>query len=125
MRFPIRFEPAFRVLCKVILLSPDEAHVDVAEDLVHVKFSWGFRATFPRSSVASASVYSKRPLSRGVHGFAGRWLVNGAGDRILHIGFAPTQRGHVLGWPVSLRHLLVSVDDPNALAAALGRVATG
>jgi hypothetical protein len=120
MRFPIRFDPAFRVLSKMILLSPEEAHVDVVGDLVHVKFSWGFRATFPRSTVAATKVCRDRPFSRGVHGFAGRWLVNGSGDGILDIGFEPTQRGKVLGWTVTLRHLLVSVDDPNALAAALG-----
>jgi hypothetical protein len=124
MRFPIRFEPAFRLVSKALLLSPDEAHVDVADELdevVVVKFSWAFRAAFPRSSIASTTVHPGRPLSRGVHGFAGRWLVNGAGDRILDIGFEPPQRGRVLGWPVSLRHLLVSVDDPTALAEALGR----
>jgi hypothetical protein len=31
----------------------------------------------------------------------------------------PPQRGHVLGVPVKLRQLLVSVDDPEALAEAL------
>jgi hypothetical protein len=119
MRFPIRFDPVFRVLSRLILLSPGEAHVDVAGDLAHVKFSWAFRATFPRSSVAATKVCTDRPLSRGVHGFAGRWLVNGSGDGILEIGFEPTQRAKVLGWTVTLRHLLVSVDDPSALAAAL------
>ncbi|MGH7272030.1 MAG: hypothetical protein ACREJ3_16490 [Polyangiaceae bacterium] len=119
MRFAIRFDPAFRVLCRALFLSPEESHVDVAEDLVHVKFSWSFRASFPRSSVASTRTSPERPLSRGVHGFAGRWLVNGAGDGILEIDFEPEQRAHVLGWPVRLRRLLVSVDDPNALAEAL------
>jgi hypothetical protein len=121
MRFPIRFEPAFRILCKTLFLSPAEAHVDVADDLVLVKFSWAFRATFPRVSIASATLYPKRPMSRGVHGFGGRWLVNGAGDGVLDLRFEPIQRGHVLGWPVTLRQLLVSVDDPNALAEALGQ----
>jgi hypothetical protein len=60
-------------------------------------------------------------VSRGVHGFGGRWLVNGAGDGVLDLRFEPPQKGHVIGWPVTLRQLLVSVDDPNALAAALGR----
>jgi hypothetical protein len=119
MRFPIRFDPAFRLLCNTLFLSPDEAHVDVADDLVTVKFSWAFRATFPRVSIASASLYPQRPLSRGVHGFAGRWLVNGAGDRVLDLRFEPAQHGHVVGWPVRLRQLLVSVDDPTALADAL------
>jgi hypothetical protein len=119
MRFPIRFDTAFRALCRVIFLSPDEAHVDVANDLVRVQFAWAFRATFPRSAVATTSVSSERPLSRGVHGFAGRWLVNGAGDRILDVVLEPAQRARVLGWPVKLRRLLVSIDDPNALAEAL------
>ncbi|MGH7297044.1 MAG: hypothetical protein ACRELB_19055, partial [Polyangiaceae bacterium] len=91
MRFPIRFEPAFRLLCKGIFLAPDDAHLDIGEDLVHVRFAWGFRSTFPRSSVASTAVYARRPVSRGVHGWAGKWLVNGAGDRILAIDLEPAQ----------------------------------
>jgi hypothetical protein len=125
MRFPIRFEPSFRVLAKMLFLSPDQSHVDIAGDLVHVKFAWAFRATFPRSSVASTSAYLERPLSRGVHGFGGRWLVNGAGDGIVDLRFEPTQRAYVVGWPVSLRLLLVSVDDPKGLADALRRSAGG
>jgi hypothetical protein len=58
-------------------------------------------------------------LTRGVHGWAGRWLVNGAGDGILVISLNPWQRGYVIGFPVTLRELLVSVDDPSALAIAL------
>lgn len=119
MRFPIRFDAPSRVICRMAFLSPDDAHVDVGDDLVHVKLSWGFSATFPRSSVASTRVHPGRPISRGVHGWAGRWLVNGAGDRILDIAFDPVQRGRVMGWPVKLRQLLVSVDDPEALARAL------
>ena len=121
MRFPIRFDQSFRDLAKMLFLSPDQSHVDVADDLVHVRLAWAFRATFPRSSVASTSPHLKRPLSRGVHGFAGRWLVNGAGDGIVDLCFEPTQRAYVVGWPVSLRHLLLSVDDPNGLADALRR----
>jgi hypothetical protein len=121
MRFPIRFDTAFRLLARTLLLSPEQAYVDVADDLVHVKFAWAFRATFPRSSVASTSLYPRKPVSRGVHGFGGRWLVNGAGDRILELAFEPAQGGHVLGWPVTLRRLLVSLDDPSGLRASLTR----
>jgi len=73
---------------------------------------WAFRAHFPQSAVANAT-------RRGVHGFAGRWLVNGSGDGILAIDLAATQRARVLGVPVRLRQLLVSVNDPDALAAQL------
>jgi len=45
--------------------------------------------------------------------------VNGAGDGILEMDLQPPQRGYVMGIPVKLRQLLVSVDDPRAVAAAL------
>lgn len=82
---------------------------------------WAFRACFPQSAVTKTARTEKRPLSRGVHGFAGRWLVNGSGDGILAIDLAPPQRGRVLGIPVRLRQLLVSVDEPESLADRLSR----
>jgi hypothetical protein len=54
-----------------------------------------------------------------VHGFAGRWLVNGAGRGILKIELSPAQRAYVIGVPVRLRELLLSVNEVSALAAAL------
>jgi hypothetical protein len=69
---------------------------------------------------AWAALLGKRvPLTRGVHGWAGRWLVNGAGDGIVVLNLDPLQRGYVMGFPVKLRELRVSVDDPSALATAL------
>ncbi|HYS43059.1 MAG TPA: hypothetical protein VEM32_03670, partial [Geobacteraceae bacterium] len=70
-------------------------------------------------AVASAAETHESPLSRGVHGFAGRWLVNGSGRGILTIDLTPSQRGYVMGFPVRLRQLMVSVADPVALAAVL------
>jgi hypothetical protein len=54
-----------------------------------------------------------------VHGFSGRWLVNGSGEGILTIDLDPAQRAYVMGFPVRLRQLMVSVADPAALASAL------
>jgi hypothetical protein len=82
---------------------------------------WAFGARFPRCSVAVTSRLERSPLSRGVHGFGGRWLVNGSGDCILVIDLQPPQRARVLGFPVRLRQLLVSVDHPEALAECLRR----
>ena len=80
---------------------------------------WAFRSRFSRSAVASTAALGRKPLSRGVHGFAGRWLVNGSGEDILTIDLEPVQRAYVMGFPVRLRQLLVSVADPSALASAL------
>lgn len=100
-------------------LPPSSAYVEVDGDEVHVRMGWAFRARFPRAAVASAAAASARPLSRGVHGFWGQWLVNGSGHGLLTLELTPAQRGYVLGFPVRLRRLVVSVDDPAGLAAAL------
>jgi hypothetical protein len=120
-RFPIRFDAAYRVLSAALLLAPSDSFVEVGEAEVVVRMAWGFRARFPRSAVASAARYPQRPLSRGVHGCAGRWLVNGSGEGVVDITLDPRQRGWVMGIPVRLRNLLVSVDDPAGLMAALAR----
>ncbi|HTP30422.1 MAG TPA: hypothetical protein VMK12_32790 [Anaeromyxobacteraceae bacterium] len=120
-RFPIRFDPAYRVLSAALLLSPTASFVEVIGDEIRVRMGWGFRARFPQTAVVSATEYQRRPLSRGVHGFAGRWLVNGSGQGIVNITLEPSQRGYVIGFPVRLRTLLVSVEDPAGLMAALRR----
>jgi hypothetical protein len=73
----------------------------------------------PRTSVRSAMRAPDSPLSIGIHGWGGRWIVNGAASPMVAISIAPPARARVLGFPVSLRELRVSVDDPEALVAAL------
>jgi hypothetical protein len=80
---------------------------------------WAFCASFERSAVARTELLARHPSSRGVHGFAGRWLVNGSGAGIVTLHLHPTQRARVLGFPVRLREVMVSVDEPEALAARL------
>lgn len=120
-RFPISFEPWYRGLSTVALLPPSTAYVEVAGDEVAVRMGWAFRARFPRTSVVAVSEPDLRTISRGVHGFAGRWLVNGSGKGIVSLRLEPPPRGRVLGIPVQLRELLVSVEEPAALADALQR----
>ncbi len=119
MRFPIRFDPAYRVLSSVLLLPASDSFVEVEGDEVRVRMGWAFRARFPRPAVASVAPAQQRPLSRGVHGFAGRWLVNGSGHGILTIELKSRCQGYVMGFPVRLRTLLVSVEDPAGLMRAL------
>lgn len=126
-RFPIRFDAWYRVMSSALLLLPGDAYLELGGEgeTVTVRMGWAFQSSFSRSAVASVDRLSGSVVSRGVHGFAGRWLVNGSGDRIAVIKLAPTQRARVLGVPVRLRELLVSVDDPDALAERLqlGRAA--
>ena len=120
-RFAIRFDSWYRVISVLSLLPPSGAYVSVGPDEIEVRMSWGFRSRFPRSAITSAAPDDTRPLSRGVHGLAGCWLVNGSGRGIVKIELSPVQRGYVMGIPVNLRRLLVSVEDPHSLLAALGR----
>jgi len=118
-RFPIRFDRWFAVLSKVLLLPPSRSYVDVGNGEIVARMGWAFDARFPRSDVVGARPLGRRVISRGVHGFFGRWLVNGSGDGIVSIEIAPPQRARVLVFPVALKRLLVSVDDPAAFIAAV------
>ncbi len=120
-RFPIRFDAWYAVLSSALWLRPSDSYVEIGSDDVVVRMGWAFHARFPRTSVASTRRLESAPLSRGVHGFAGRWLVNGAGDRILVLELAPVRRARVLGLPVRLRELLISVDEPEVVAASVAR----
>jgi len=120
-RFSIRFDGWYGVLSSVLLLPPSAAYVELEPDTVSVRMGWAFRARFPRADVASATEMAERPLSRGVHGFAGRWLVNGSADGLVRLGLEPVARGYVMGFPVRLRELMVSVADPSGLIDALRR----
>jgi hypothetical protein len=124
-RYPITFDRWYRWLSSLLGLPPSTAYVEIDGDDVDVRMGVAFRARFKRSDVASAAPVDMRPLSRGVHGFGGKWLVNGAGRDILRIELRPDQRAHMLRIPVRLRELLVSVSDPSALANALRGEAEG
>jgi len=118
-RFLIRFDRWYAVLSGALAIFPSSSRVEIDGDEVRVRMGWAFRARFPRSSVVATVEMNERPLSRGVHGFAGRWLVNGSGRGIVTIDLSPDQRGYVMGFPVRLRQLMVSVDEPGALMLAL------
>ncbi len=118
-RFPLRFDAWYRALSSTLLLPPSKAYVEVQDDRIAVRMAWAFRAEFPRAAVRAASELHKHPLSRGVHGWGGRWLVNGSGDRIVVIDLQPSQHGFVAGFPVRLRQLMVSVEEPERLIALL------
>ena len=122
--FPISFDPWYRALSSVLGLLPSKSFVSIDDAEIEVRMAWAFRSRFPRSAVRSHTRADIAPLSRGVHGFAGRWLVNGSGKGIVRLELDPPQRAYVMGLPMQLRTLLVSVDDPEALAAALGREST-
>jgi hypothetical protein len=119
MRFPIRFDAWYRLLSTAVFLPLSGAYVDVENDRAEVRMSWGFRASFPVAAVVRTSLLDRKPISRGVHGRKGRWLVNGSGKGIVVIDLEPEQDAQVVGFPVHLRQLMVSVEDPDGLRTLL------
>lgn len=118
-RFPIAFDSWYALLSNVLLLSPANSYVEVEPTQIQVRMGWAFQASIPRSSIVSAKKSQTRTISRGVHGFAGRWLVNGSADGLVTLELAKGQRGYVMGFPVGLTELMVSLTDSTALLEAL------
>jgi hypothetical protein len=120
IRFPIRFDRGYGLLSTALFLTPSVSYIELRGAEVAASMGWAFRAEFPRAAVASARRSEARPLSRGVHGWAGRWLVNGSGQGLVSLSLQPRQRGYVLGFPVGIQELIVSVEAPEELIRALG-----
>jgi hypothetical protein len=119
VRFPITFDPWYRVLSSALGLLPSKSYVQIQGEQVEVRMGWAFSSRFRRSDISSTAASDIRPMSRGVHWLGDGWLINGAGRGILRIHLSPAQRGYVIGLPVPLREVLVSVSDVPRVAAAL------
>jgi hypothetical protein len=101
-------------------LIPRWSRVTVGADRVVVRMSYGFRSEFDRSAVRSVRPWNGRVWGWGVHGWRGRWLVNGSSRGIAVLDIEPPARARVLGVPIRLRELAISLEDPVAFAAGLG-----
>jgi hypothetical protein len=118
-RFAISYSPSLGWLLRGMGLGPRHSGVKVTDATVEVRLGWGFRARFPRRAVARTEPYDGRIWAWGAHGWRGRWLVNGSSHDIVVVHLEPVQRAFVVGFPVKLRELAVSVEDRAGLLAAL------
>lgn len=117
-RFPIRFTGVNKAMAVLGLRRTNsDVVVDAAE--FRVRMGWAFRVTVPLASVHAVADDHDRVLGWGVHGWRGVWLVNGSSSRIVRIDIDPAARARMIGFPVRLTRLRVSVDDPSGLQAAL------
>lgn len=121
-RFPIRFNSGNGILFRGLLISPGHSYVELGGDEIAVRLGWAFSARIPRRLVARAGPGRppRIPLTAGAHGWNGRWLVNGASDGIVDVVLSEPVRASVAGFPIRLRHLSVSLEDPDGFLAALG-----
>ncbi|GAY13761.1 hypothetical protein [Mycobacterium sp. shizuoka-1] len=117
----IRFDNWYRPLATPLGLGPDRSDVTVSDGRVRVTMGWGFSADIPLAAITAATPARGPFLGWGVHGWRGRWLVNGSSKGVVELAIDPPVQAKVVGVPTTLRTLLVSVTDPEALIAACGR----
>lgn len=84
-----------------------------------VGLGWSFRVAVPRVAITAVDSVPWRRRSIGAHGFRGRWLVNTTPGPLVRITVDPATPGRVLGFPVRIRVLTVSIDDVAAFLTDL------
>jgi hypothetical protein len=116
-RFPILFT-GFNKAMVVLGIRRSASYVEIDDDALRVRMAWAFHLVAPRSSVRSATPGPTKVWGWGVHGWRGRWLVNGSSKGIVRLALDPPARGWVVGFPVRVHTLDVSLEDPDALLRA-------
>jgi hypothetical protein len=120
-RFPIRYSPGHGVMLSVLGLPRAVSYVELDGDRLRVRMGWAFRADVTRAAVRrAAGEPALRPISVGTHGWRGKWLVNGARSGLVRLELDEGRKARVLGIPVRLRVLRVSMEDPERFLARLG-----
>jgi hypothetical protein len=104
-------------------MGPARSGIKVTPDQLRVRMGWAFDATIPIRDIRHAE-RSVPPviLGWGVHGWAGRWLVNGSRQGVVRIDIEPATQGKVIGISVRLATLLVSVVQPEKFLATVNRI---
>ena len=116
MRMATKVSAWMRPLVLLTASTASNSYVNGTGDLVRVRLVFGFATSFPKDAVRHAARWDSRaPLSIGVHGWRGKWLVNGARRPLVAIDLDPAQRARVLGLPVKLCQIVVSLDDPDTI----------
>lgn len=125
-RIPLAYAPWMRWFLTLLGIGPRRSSIQVTPDRLRVHMGYAFRTDAAREAITGAE-HVLEPVHRrviwgvGVHGGAGHWRVNGATGPIVRIRFEPRQPARVLGIPVKLHTLDVSVAEPADLLNALAQ----
>jgi hypothetical protein len=107
-------------------IGPGSSGVEVDADQIRVRMGWAFRLDIPRSSVRSAGRSRVRLRgTRGVHGRAGRFVVNGSADGLVELAIEPPcfleRRLSTLFRRERVSSLILSLADPDGFLAAVAQ----
>ena len=119
-RFAIDYSRWNKRLFGLLGLGPRFSEVVVDDTDLRVRMGWAFHADVPRADIRRVVAATERPFfAWGVHGWRGRWLVNGSSDGIVRVEIDPPARAWTLGIPVRLRIVYISLADPDGFITAL------
>jgi len=107
-------------------IGPGSSGVEVDAGEIRVRMGWSFRLDIPRSSVRSAARSRARMRgARGVHGRAGRFVVNGSADGLVELTIEPPcfleRRLSTLFRREKVSSLTLSLADPDGFLAAVAQ----
>ena len=112
----------FRPLLSILAMGPMFSRIALDDDTLRVRMGWAFRTTIPLRQITGARTRDGLVSGIGVHGWNGRWLVNGAATGLVTISVDPAVRAW-MPVPIKVRELTLSLEDPDTFLAALGRPA--
>jgi hypothetical protein len=96
------------------------SRVTVDADRILVRMGYGFSSAVDRVAVRSISMWNGRVWSRGVHGWRRKWLVNGSSHGIVVLSIVPPAPARMLGLPIRVSELAISLEDPTGFVDAAG-----
>ncbi len=119
VRFAIDYSVWNKRFFGLIGLGPRFSDVVVDDIDLRVRMGWAFQARVPRADIRRVAATERPFFAWGVHGWRGRWLVNGSSNGIVGIRIDPPARAWTLGIPIRLRIVYISLADPERFITAL------
>ena len=120
--FSLSFNRIIAVITTPLLAGQRHCSVHVGDEAMTVRMGlggWVFDAVLPLSSIVEVAQATGAVMSWGAHGWRGRWLVNGSSQGLVRVRIDPRAQGRCLGFPLRLRELVLSLEDPNGFITAV------
>lgn len=120
--FGISYSGLSKPLFTLLGMGARWSGVTVTDTEVRIRMGVGFNAILPRDHVTEASKATKPALfGWGVHGWRGRWAVNGSDSGMVRLRIDPPVHARMLIFAIKPHELFVSLNDPDSFLTALGQ----
>ena len=118
--FRLRYARWMRPIMAATGIGPRRVRIELSDIDLTVRAGVWFTAAIPRSSIRAVARQRDAWWAIGVHtDFRGAWLVNGSPRGIVMLAVDPPARARMAGFSVTVKRLGLSLEDPDAFAAAL------